>query len=93
MPQLQPETSVMVDAYQHVKTHCLVNGHVDLCNLVLKIEWRLYMPAGTLSRSNVEIVRDLELCALHSKYHGSETGLSQQRALERAADNLLIGRE
>ena len=89
----QPKTSVMLDAYQHVKTTYFGCGDVDLYILVLEIEWKLHMPAGTLSRSNVEFVRDLSLCANHGKYKGSEIGLEQERALERVADDLLIGRE
>ena len=88
----QPSISVTLDAYHHVMTSCLVNGHVDLHILVLKIEWRLEMPAGTLSRSNVEFVRDLALCANHGQYMGSDARLPQEMALELAADKLLIGR-
>ena len=88
----QPSILVTLDAYHHVKTSCLVNGHVDLPRLVLNIELSLAMAAGTLSRTNVEFVRDLALCANHGQYMGSDARLPQERALELAADKLLIGR-
>ena len=88
----QPSISVTLDAYHHVKTSCLVNGHVDLPRLVLNIELSLAMAAGTLSRTNVEFVRDLALCVNHEEYMGSDARLPQERALELAADKLLIGR-
>ena len=88
----QPSITVTLDAYHHVKTSCLVNGHVDLARLVLNIEWRLDMAAGTLRRSNVEFVRDLALCANYAKYGGSADRLPEERALELAADEVLIGR-
>jgi hypothetical protein len=88
----QPSISVTLDAYDQLKTSCLLNGHVDLPRLVLNIERSLAMAAGTLSRSNVEFVRDLALCANHGQYMGSHARLPQERALELAADKLLIGR-
>ena len=86
----QPSISETLDAYDQLKTACLVNGHVDLPWLVLEIEWHLSMAAGTLSRSNVEFVRDLALCANHGQYMGSDARLPQERALELAAEQLLI---
>ena len=88
----QPSISVTLDAYHQVEASCLVNGHVDLPMLVLKIEGSVGVGAGGLSRSNVEFVRDLALCANHEQYMGSDACLPQERALELAGEELLVGR-